>query len=161
MIIKRITNSRDWFECRIQTALVICGLFICDFACMRSRNGLFSRTYPLIYSHPWSFYMQILLYASLFFGSLSLAYNKVYLYLLMLNKDSTEHVSTWECACNSGRGVPKSRLRATEFRCYVMYLSGNSACCVLSIHIKISVCVLVREHIHYNTHTFNKVVVLL
>ncbi len=26
---------------------------------MQSRNGLFSGTYPLIYSHPWSFYMQI------------------------------------------------------------------------------------------------------
>ncbi len=41
----------------IQAALVICGLFICDFAYIRSRNGLFSGTYPLIY--PWSFYMQI------------------------------------------------------------------------------------------------------
>ncbi len=26
---------------------------------MRSRNGLFSETYPVIYSHPWSFYMRI------------------------------------------------------------------------------------------------------
>ncbi len=26
---------------------------------MRSGNGLFSGTYPLIYSHPWSFYMRI------------------------------------------------------------------------------------------------------
>ncbi len=43
----------------IQAALVICGLFICDFAYMRSGNGLFSGTYPLIYSHPWSFYMRI------------------------------------------------------------------------------------------------------
>ncbi len=43
----------------LQAALVICSLFICDFAYMRSRNGLFSGTYPLIYSNPWSFYMQI------------------------------------------------------------------------------------------------------
>jgi len=43
----------------IQAALVICGLFICDFAYMRSRNGLFSRTYPLINSQPGSFYMRI------------------------------------------------------------------------------------------------------
>jgi len=43
----------------VQAALVICGLFICDFTYMRSRNGLFSGTYPLIYSNPWSFYMQI------------------------------------------------------------------------------------------------------
>jgi len=26
---------------------------------MRSRNGLFSGTYPLINSHPWSFYIRI------------------------------------------------------------------------------------------------------
>jgi len=39
-------------------ALVICGLFICDFAYMRSRNDLFSGTYPLSISHPWSFYMR-------------------------------------------------------------------------------------------------------
>jgi len=44
---------------RLQVALVICGLFICDFPYMRSRNGLFSGTYPLINSHPWSFYMRI------------------------------------------------------------------------------------------------------
>jgi len=43
----------------VQVALVICGLFICNFAYMRSRNGLFSGTYPLINSHPWSFYMRI------------------------------------------------------------------------------------------------------
>jgi hypothetical protein len=43
----------------LQAALIICNLFICDFAYMQSRNGLFSGTYPLIYSNPWSFYMQI------------------------------------------------------------------------------------------------------
>jgi len=43
----------------IQMALVICGLFICDFAYMRSRNDLFSGTYPLIISHPWAFHMWI------------------------------------------------------------------------------------------------------
>jgi hypothetical protein len=43
----------------VQAALIICGLFICDFAYMGSRNDLFSVTYPLIISHPWSFYMQI------------------------------------------------------------------------------------------------------
>jgi len=44
---------------QVQEALVICGLFICDFAYMRSRNDLFSGTYPLIISHTWSFYMRI------------------------------------------------------------------------------------------------------
>jgi len=44
---------------QIQAALVICGLFICDFVYVRSRNDLFSGTYPLIISHPWSFYMRI------------------------------------------------------------------------------------------------------
>jgi len=43
----------------LQVALVICGLFICDFAYMQSRNDLFYGTYPLIISHPWSFCMQI------------------------------------------------------------------------------------------------------
>jgi len=43
----------------IQAALIICGLFICDFAYMRLENGIFSGTYPLIYSNPWSFYIQI------------------------------------------------------------------------------------------------------
>jgi len=46
-------------EKEVQAALVICGLFICDFAYMESRNGLFSGTYPLIDSNLWSFYMQI------------------------------------------------------------------------------------------------------
>jgi len=43
----------------IQVALVICGLFICNFEYMRSGNDLFSGTYPLIYCNPWSFYMRI------------------------------------------------------------------------------------------------------
>jgi len=43
----------------IQAALVICGLFIWDFSYMRSRNDLFSGTYPLTISHPWSFYIRI------------------------------------------------------------------------------------------------------
>jgi len=45
--------------CPVQVALVICGLFICEFAYMRMKNGLFSGTYPLIYSDLWSFYMRI------------------------------------------------------------------------------------------------------
>ncbi len=43
----------------VQLALILCGLFICNFTYMQSRNGIFSGTYPLIYSHPWSFYMWI------------------------------------------------------------------------------------------------------
>ncbi len=43
----------------VQAALVIYNLFICDFSYTRLRNGLFSRTYPLIYSNLWSFNMQI------------------------------------------------------------------------------------------------------
>ncbi len=46
----------------IQAALVICGLFICDFAYMWSRNDLFSGTYPLIIIHPWSFHIRIRVY---------------------------------------------------------------------------------------------------
>jgi len=44
---------------QIQAALVICGLFICEFAYMRLKNGFFSGTYPLIYSDHRSFYMRI------------------------------------------------------------------------------------------------------
>jgi len=39
--------------------LVICNLFICKFLYMPLKNGLFSETYPLIYSDWWSFYMWI------------------------------------------------------------------------------------------------------
>jgi len=52
-------NKRNKAILDIQAALVICGLFICDFAYIRSRNDLFSITYPLIISHPWSFYIRI------------------------------------------------------------------------------------------------------
>ncbi len=50
----------------IQAAFVICSLSICDFAYMQSRNGLFSGTFPLINSHPWSYYMQICYMESIF-----------------------------------------------------------------------------------------------
>jgi len=46
---------------KIHAALVICGLFICEFAYMQLKNGLFSGTYPLIYSDCWSFYMRLLI----------------------------------------------------------------------------------------------------
>ncbi len=55
-----IVVSVDIYEpMKVQAALVICSLFICDFAYMRLRNGPFPGTYPQIYSYPWSFYMQI------------------------------------------------------------------------------------------------------
>jgi len=65
-LIKLNSNSNSYISCKmyiyfmncIQVALVICGLFICDFTYMRSKNDLFSGTYPLIISHSWSFYMQ-------------------------------------------------------------------------------------------------------
>jgi len=40
-------NNFVLLEFAIQAALVICGLFICNFAYMRLKNGLFSGTYPL------------------------------------------------------------------------------------------------------------------
>jgi len=40
---------------QVQAALVICDLFICNFAYVRLRNGLFPGTYPQMYSYPWSF----------------------------------------------------------------------------------------------------------
>ncbi len=43
----------------IQAALIICGLFICNFEYMQLKNCLFPGTYPLIYGIPRYFYMQI------------------------------------------------------------------------------------------------------
>jgi len=62
------TFSLTCFAITEQVALVICGLFICDFAYMQFRNDFFSGTYPLIISHPWSFYMWIL-YMRVYFWS--------------------------------------------------------------------------------------------
>ncbi len=62
MIIGFVNLGKSWcilVGILVQAALVICGLFICDFVHMRSRNSLFSGTYPLIYNYPWSFYVQI------------------------------------------------------------------------------------------------------
>jgi len=42
----------------VQGNPVICGLFICNFAYLRLRITLFSRTYPPICSHPWSLYIR-------------------------------------------------------------------------------------------------------
>jgi hypothetical protein len=53
---------------RVQVDLIICGLFICEFAYMRLRMILIYRTYPLIYSHPWSFYMRICYLRVIFFN---------------------------------------------------------------------------------------------
>ncbi len=57
MIENKGTNDVKWSM--VQAALIICGLFICNFAYMQFGNSLFSWTFPLIYSHPWSFYIQI------------------------------------------------------------------------------------------------------
>ncbi len=62
---------QTWAKSRknqIQADLVICGLFICEFTYMRLRIILIYRTYPLIYSHPWSFYMQICYIRVIFYG---------------------------------------------------------------------------------------------
>jgi len=58
----RMKNNSYYFGKKVkkvQVALVRYGLFICNFTYMWSRNDLFSRTYSLIISHPWSFYMRI------------------------------------------------------------------------------------------------------
>ncbi len=53
---------------RVQADLVICGLFICKFPYEQLRMILIYRTYPIIYSHPWSFYMQICYMRVIFYG---------------------------------------------------------------------------------------------
>ena len=52
----------------IQAALVICGLFICDFAYMRFKFWHFRRTYPLIIQCYWSRYMRIYYMRTNFLG---------------------------------------------------------------------------------------------
>jgi len=56
-----INGHYDYIKqlCTVQAALVICGLFTCDFAYMRLKNGLFPGTYPPIYGIPRSFCVQI------------------------------------------------------------------------------------------------------
>ncbi len=72
------------------------------------------------------------------------------IYLLVLNNGSTKHVCAREGTHNNGRGIPQSKLRAPESHCYVMYLCANCAGHILSIHLNISVCLLVRGHTCYN-----------
>jgi len=68
-------------------------------------------------------------------------------YLLMFSSDNTKHVCAIdrekererERACNNERGVPESKLRASESHCYVMYMCTNRASKILSINMNISV----------------------
>jgi len=73
-----ISNSILVKEARwLQVTLVICGLFICDFAYMRSKNDLFFWNISSNYQSSLVFLYANSLYASLFLESLSLAYNEV------------------------------------------------------------------------------------
>ncbi len=72
-----ISKTSEWYQaaltkqfatCHIQADLVICGLFICEFAYLRLQIGHFSGTYPPIYSHSWPFYMRIRYMRTKFFG---------------------------------------------------------------------------------------------
>ncbi len=51
-------EDRKW-KYKVQQALVICGLFICDFAYMWLKLWHFRGTYPPKYQSYWSHYMQI------------------------------------------------------------------------------------------------------
>jgi len=67
-IIFNKTKNLIWFLFKVHANLVICGLFICDFAYLRLIIILFSRTYPLICSHPWSLYMRFHYMRAYFLG---------------------------------------------------------------------------------------------
>ncbi len=60
---RRVRYNRVWLyvyvACCIQVALVICGLFMCDFAYMPLKLWHFRGTYPPIYQCYWSHYMRI------------------------------------------------------------------------------------------------------
>jgi len=66
----------------VQAALVICSRFICEFAYIRLKNGLCF--WNLSSNLQWSlvFLYANSLYASIFWESLSLAYNEVHLYFI-------------------------------------------------------------------------------
>ncbi len=55
-------------ELKVQVDLVICGLFICEFAYLRLWIDHIFGTYPPIYSHSWSFFMRIRYMPDKFFG---------------------------------------------------------------------------------------------
>jgi hypothetical protein len=67
--------------------LVICGLFICEFVYMRLGMIFFYRTYPLIYSHPWSFYIQICYMRVIFYGP----------YLSQITRSTCTYISLFLC----------------------------------------------------------------
>ncbi len=58
--------TKKWFN--VQVDLVICCLFICEFAYLRLQIDHIFGTYPPIYSHSWSFYMRIHYMQDKFFG---------------------------------------------------------------------------------------------
>jgi len=74
------TMKVEWGIYHIQAALVICGLFICEFTYMRLKNGLFF--WNLSSNLQWLlvFLYANSLYSSIFLESLSLAFNEVHLY---------------------------------------------------------------------------------
>ncbi len=67
--IRKYTFSRTTIKLFVY--LIICAVFICDFAYLRLR--IYSRTYPPIYSHPWYFYVRISYIPSTTFWFLSVA----------------------------------------------------------------------------------------
>jgi hypothetical protein len=64
-----ILQNCNFVTIYVQADLIICGLFICEFEYMQLRIILIYRTYPLIYSHPWSFYTRIRYMRVIFYGS--------------------------------------------------------------------------------------------
>ncbi len=83
----RVNLQRHLIE--VQAALDMCGLFICDFTYMRSRNDLFFWNLSSNYQSSLVFLYANSLYASLFLESLSLAYNEVQLYFYYFRNDLT------------------------------------------------------------------------
>ncbi len=61
-------KQKLWHIKELQLDLVICGLFICKFVYLKLQIDHFSGTYPPIYNHSWSFYMQIHYRRAWFFG---------------------------------------------------------------------------------------------
>jgi len=71
----------------------------------------------------------------------------------MWNKDSTKHLSTWECALSSGRGVP---VQVKVSRVSLLSNVHVRKSCMLCVkHTCESVCVSERTSYNYKIYKFN------
>ncbi len=113
-----------------QANLVICCLFICDFAHMRSKIGLNKGNYPLIYSHLWSFYIQIHYMQDFYLGSyLSHITRSACIYII--NNDA--FLSDVICVANSTHSWWEAILVFWNRRAFIFVGLECCSCCCCAV----------------------------